>query len=64
MPHDQLVNLRSLSSYAREVRPSLPSHAFHPVPSRIAWLALHLALIATGLVALYFRWGGWWAAPG
>ena len=57
------MNLRSLSSYAREVRPSLPAHAFDPVVSRLAWLALHLAVIAGGIAALYFRVGGWWAAP-
>ena len=57
------MTLRSLSSYAREVRPSLPTHAFAPVPSRLAWLALHVGIIAAGIVALYLRWGGWWAAP-
>ncbi|MCU1283315.1 MAG: fatty acid desaturase, partial [bacterium] len=58
-----LVDLRTLSSYAREVRPSLPANAFDPVPSRLAWLALHVGIIAAGIVALYFRWGGMWAAP-
>jgi fatty acid desaturase len=57
------VNLRSLSSYAREVRPSLPTNAFEPVASRLAWLALHYAVIAGGIAALYLRIGGWWAAP-
>jgi fatty acid desaturase len=57
------VNLRSLSSYTREVRPSLPANAFDPVVSRLAWLALHVAVIAAGIVAIYFRWGGWWAMP-
>jgi fatty acid desaturase len=33
------------------------------VPSRVAWLALHVALIAAGITALALRWGGWWAAP-
>ncbi|HEX9102680.1 MAG TPA: fatty acid desaturase [Polyangia bacterium] len=58
------MSLRSLSSYVREVRPSLPAEAFDPVPSRLAWLALHLAVIAAGIVAIYHRWGGWWAMPG
>ena len=57
------MNLRSLSSYAREVRPSLPVNAFDPVVSRLAWLALHLGIIAAGITAIYFRWGGFWAAP-
>jgi len=58
-----VVNLRTLSSYAREVRPSLPANAFDPVVSRLAWLAFHYAIIVAGLAALYFRVGGWWAAP-
>ncbi len=57
------MTLRSLSSYAREVRAALAPRAFRPVPSRLAWLALHLGIIAAGIAALYFRIGGWWAAP-
>ncbi|MCU1278345.1 MAG: fatty acid desaturase, partial [bacterium] len=57
------MDLRTLSSYAREVRPSLPAHAFDAVPSRLAWLALHVGIIAAGIVALAFHVGGWWAAP-
>jgi fatty acid desaturase len=57
------VTLRSLSSYAREVRTALPPRAFRPVPSRLAWLALHLGVIVAGIAALYLRIGGWWAAP-
>jgi fatty acid desaturase len=62
-PHDHYVKTRPLSSYAREVRPSLPAHVFEPVPSRLAWLTLHVALIVAGTVALAHGWGGWWAAP-
>ncbi len=58
-----IVELHPTSAYVHEIRPSLPPHAFDAVPSRLAWLALHVALIATGVTALYFRWGGWWAAP-
>ncbi len=36
---------------------------FAPVRSRLAWLALHLGVIAAGIVALWSHWGGWWAAP-
>ena len=57
------MNLRTLSSYAREVRPSLPADAFSPVRSRLAWLALHVGIIAAGIVAIGLGWGGWWAAP-
>ena len=45
------------------MRPSLPANAFAPVRSRLAWLALHLAVIAAGIVALWCRVGGYWAAP-
>jgi fatty acid desaturase len=31
--------------------------------SRLAWLALHVALIAVGIVAVARGWGGWAAAP-
>lgn len=57
------MRLRSVSSYAREVRPSLPAHAFDAVPSRIAWLTLHLAIIAGGIYAIKAGIGGWYAAP-
>jgi fatty acid desaturase len=57
------VTLRPLSSYAHEVRPSLPADAFDAVPSRLAWLGLHVALIAGGITALALHIGGWWAAP-
>ncbi|HEY2747852.1 MAG TPA: fatty acid desaturase [Polyangia bacterium] len=33
------------------------------MPSRLAWLALHVAIIAGGITALAFHVGGWWAAP-
>jgi fatty acid desaturase len=57
------MRLRTVSSYAREVRPSLPAHAFDAVPSRIAWLTLHIAIIAGGIYAIKQGIGGWWAAP-
>src|ERR1700744_3629486 len=57
------MRLRPLSSYARQVRPSLPTHAFDAVPSRIAWLALNVAIIAGGIYAIKHGIGGGWAAP-
>jgi fatty acid desaturase len=57
------VDLRSLSSYAREVRPSLPARAFNAVPTRLVWLTLHLGVITLGIVAIARGWGGLWAAP-
>jgi fatty acid desaturase len=57
------MRLRSVSSYARQLRPSLPAHAFDAVPSRLAWLTLHVAIIAGGIFAIHQGIGGWWAAP-
>lgn len=60
---DKRVNPRPISHYARLVRSTLPAHAFDPVPSRLAWLALHLALIVVGTLAVVHRIGGPWALP-
>jgi fatty acid desaturase len=57
------VTLRTLSSYAREVRSSLPARAFTPVRSRLVWLTVHVALAALGIFAIAHRWGGWPALP-
>jgi len=60
------VTPKPISFYAREVRAQLPAAAFDPVPSRLAWLALHLAIIAVGIFAVAHAWGGpyrWLAAP-
>jgi fatty acid desaturase len=52
-----------LSYYAKAVRPSLPKHAFDAVPSRLAWLLLHVGIVAGSITALAHHVGGWWAAP-
>lgn len=49
----------SLSSYARTLRATLPEGVFAPVPSRLLWLALHLALGGSGIAIIAARWGGW-----
>ena len=46
--------------YAREVRSALPAEAFVPAYSRIAWLAVHLAVIVAGMLAIESGVGGWW----
>jgi fatty acid desaturase len=53
-----------LAHYARTVRPRLAAHLFDPVPSRLAWLSLHLAIIALGTVAIVHDVGGWLGAIG
>jgi fatty acid desaturase len=57
------VNARPISHYARLVRPHLPEHAFSAVPSRVAWLTLHVALAALGTWAVARGIGGPWALP-
>jgi fatty acid desaturase len=41
----------SVQHYARELRRQLPAAVFHPVPARLAWLPVHLAVIG-GLAAV------------
>ena len=44
----------SVQRYARDVRPHLPADVFRPVPGRLLWLPVHLAVIsgAAGVVVL------------
>jgi fatty acid desaturase len=46
------VKLLSRSFYVRELRPALPDHVFAPVPSRLGWLALHVAIVVAGIYAI------------
>jgi len=57
------VDPRPLSFYAKAVRPALPKNAFEAVPSRLAWLALQVSIIAGSIFAIAHHVGGWWAAP-
>jgi fatty acid desaturase len=56
--HDGSVDLRTTSYYTRQLRSALPVDAFHPVPSRLAWLALHVTLAASAMVCIARGWGG------
>lgn len=49
---------RPISFYTRQIRSALPPHAFDPVPSRLAWFALHCAIIALGVFAIARDWWG------
>lgn len=40
------MELRSIATYASAVRPELPDAAFEPARSRVAWLPVHVAIIA------------------
>lgn len=61
--HTGVVDLRAASTYAHAIRPALPARAFGTVPSRLAWLTLHVAIIIAGTVAIARGWGGLGAAP-
>ncbi len=55
---------RSISEYARALRPSLPVEMFAPVWWRALWLPAHAAIIAVALVGIARHWGGWPATIG
>jgi fatty acid desaturase len=57
--HRGTMDARPISHYAREVRAALPPSVFEPVPARLAWLALHLAVIFAGTVVIARGVGGW-----
>ena len=46
------MELRTLASYTRTVRPLLPAETFEPARSRLLWLPFHVALIAARSWAL------------
>src|SRR5688572_33351940 len=51
------------ASYAREIKPLLPSGAFSPARSRLLWLPVHLAVIALSMYGIAARWAGWAIVP-
>jgi fatty acid desaturase len=53
---------RPVSYYAGAIRAELDGHPFAAAPSRVGWLALHVALAAGGTFAITRGWGGWAAA--
>jgi fatty acid desaturase len=50
--HLQRMTLRSVGSYARELRPALSADAFAPSRSRLFWLPVHWAVIAGSVLAI------------
>src|SRR5882724_8949005 len=53
------MQLHPVSHYAHELRRDLPASAFAPARSRLAWLPLHLAIIALATTAIAAGWVGW-----
>ena len=41
------MELRTIATYARTIRPVLPEQAFAPATSRVLWLPFHAAVIAS-----------------
>ncbi len=60
--HSRAVDLKPISYYTHALKPSLPAALFAPVRSRLAWLALHVATVVTGAIAIHGHWGGAWGA--
>jgi fatty acid desaturase len=53
------MNLKSISSYASELRPHLAKDAFAPAHSRLIWLPVHLLCIGAATSAIGFGWVPW-----
>ncbi len=41
------MELRTVATYAKAIRPTLPAHVFEPATSRVLWLPFHVGLIST-----------------
>jgi fatty acid desaturase len=52
----------TVQHYAREVRPHLPDSIFKPVPARLLWLPIHLAIILALAVYLVTAAPPWYLA--
>jgi fatty acid desaturase len=55
---------RSVSFYARAIKPDLPASALLPVRSRLLWLPVHVGVIALGSISLAAGWVPWALAVG
>jgi fatty acid desaturase len=53
------VVLRSISAYAREIRPELAPGVFAPARSRLIWLPVHLAVVGFCSAAIAAGWLPW-----
>jgi fatty acid desaturase len=57
------VNLRPISTYARQLKAALPADTFAPARSRLLWLPVHLAFVAFATVLIASGTAPLWAAP-
>jgi fatty acid desaturase len=51
------------SHYVHAVKPALPAAAFGPATSRLAWIPVHLAIIALAITAIASGWLPWPLVP-
>lgn len=58
------MEYQQISDYARALRGDLPSGTFDPAPGRLAWLALHLLVVAGSIFLIARGFGGLPAAAG
>src|SRR6185369_16532717 len=54
-----MSQLHPISHYAHQLKRDLPKSAFRPARSRLAWLPIHLGIIALATTALAAGWVGW-----
>lgn len=54
---------RSVSFYARALKPHLPTQVFAPAHSRLLWLPIHVAVVVVGVAILAAGWVPWFLAP-
>jgi fatty acid desaturase len=59
LTHAHGVKLRTISSYAAELRPFLLPTDFAPARSRLWWLPVHFGVIGAGTAAITLGWVPW-----
>jgi fatty acid desaturase len=57
------MNSRSVSFYARALKPDLPAASLAPARSRLLWLPLHVINITACIIGLAQGWVPGWVAP-
>lgn len=58
------MELRTISGYARELKPKLPPRALEPARARLWWLPTHVLVISACIFSLASGWVPWLLAPG
>ena len=53
------MELHPISHYAYELKRDVPASVFKPARSRLAWLPIHVAIVALATTVIAGGWGGW-----